>query len=631
MTEFLQANSRGSGHPSDEDLLCLLDAELPPAELERIRSHLAGCDACKAQLAALKEVLGSIQEIRDSAVGAVQAQQTDEVVEVFRAGLEQHVREKTPARVHVKSAREIGRSWSLATMFRYRVPILASILAFALVLATTLALRETTVSADMLLSRSEQRDLSRPPAGSPVSRAVVHIRLLDTNTGREEAARAYVLLADNQAQQARLQTATQDPTFWSANGNNFWGTLSSKAFADHPFFAPAMLPYMQEQNFFPDAAAAQFRKLIANRGSSETHVRKGETSYGLDYVFAENHPSGIRDAVLWLSKETYDPFQLSIFAGNGTSAMEYRITRESPIFETRSSQDALLLSPSSNVPAVAPNAAPVSRSPVMAPLKYAQIPASASEVRATELLHRLNACLGEEVYVYPMPDGSTVVQGLVESSERRKVLMSALTHSDSTIRPEIFTPDQLRSGVHLFASPYEDLAAAPAKNEAITGEQSADLSGRQIAFRDELVASFQSDGKTSDEARKLAAAYSSELSSLSEKVLLHSWALERLDAEFPISRTAELAKPELDTLSAIGRDHRQQIRELVRHELSLLARIPVSESLPKTQITPTAQESLGLAKEQEKLVRALFTASQQNTRKSEGLSRLLQLLHQLEN
>ena len=230
-----------------------------------------------------------------------------------------------------------------------------------------------------------------------------------------------------------------------------------------------------------------------------------------------------------------------------------------------------------------------------------------------------------------MPDGSTVVQGLVDSGERRKVLMNLLADADGSIRPEIFTPDQLRSGVHLFASPYEDLPTTPAKNEVNVGEQSADLSGRQMAFHDELVASFQSEGKTSDETQKSVAAFSSELSSLSEKVLLNSWALERLDAEFPPSRTTQLAKTDLQTLNALHRDHRQQTHELVRRELSLLARIPVTESLPKTQTAVSAQESLELAKEQEKLLRALFTASQQNARKSEGLTRLIQILHMLEN
>ena len=321
MTEYPESKSRGSAHPSDEELLCFLDAELSPAEKERVRTHIEGCEVCQADLSAFKEVLGSVQEFRDTQVAVAQSQQTNEVVDKFRVRLGRHIQEKTPSPVHATLVPELRRSWNIAALFRYRVPILASVVAFALVLATTLALRETTASADILLTRSEQRDTSRSPADSPVSRAVLHIRVFDANTGKEEAIREYVLLADSQAHEARLESVSheQHSAVWSAAGNDFWGALSVKVFAENPFFDRAMLRYMQEQNFFPDAAATQFRKLVANRGGSETNVRKGEASYGLDYVFAEHHPSRIRNAILWVSKESYDPFQLSIFVGSGNS------------------------------------------------------------------------------------------------------------------------------------------------------------------------------------------------------------------------------------------------------------------------------------------------------------------------
>lgn len=632
MTEFIESNPRGVGHPSDEELLRSLDAELPPEELQRIRAHVAECTACRAEVSAMKEALGVVQEFRDAQVSTLGAEQTAQIIEGFRSVLEQHAQKGQRADISVRKPRTRNYHWrSLGALWSYRVPILAGIVAFAVVLATTLTLHETTVSADTLLSRSEQRDISRLPADAPISRAILHIRVLSPVSGKEQAAEEFVLLSDTQAHEAHLEWASRQGrrNFWSSAGTEFWGTLSARAFGDYPVFDPALLHYMQQQDFFPDASASQFRKLIANRGGSETHVRKGEASYGLDYVFSENHPSGIRNAVLWVSKQNYDPFQLSIFTGNDASLMEYRISRESSIFEKRTSQDARLLSPAPNpsVPAAIPEPA---HAPAMAPLKYAEISASPGEVRATELLHKLNACLGEEVYVYPMSDGSIVVQGLVESIERRKTLTNALM-TDGSIRAQIFTPDQLRAGIHLFASPYADSSVSAASSDSLGDEQSADLSGRQMAFHDELVASFQSEGKTSDEAQRAVAAYSSELSALSQKVLLHAWAMERLDTEFSISRTAGLAKPELDTLRVLRQDHRQHIRELVRAELALLARIPVGEGLPRVQTTPSAEETLSLAKEQEKLVRALFTASRQNARKSEALTRLLQTLHGLEN
>jgi hypothetical protein len=631
MTPFPESTYSGSGHPTDEQLLAFLDSELSAAEMEHVRAHVNSCEACQAELASLKDVLGSFQELRNTGVAEIRAQQTDEVVETFRARLKQHLQEKLGRPVPAKPVPETRDSfWHFAALFRYRIPILASVVAVALVLAATMALRETIVSADTLLRRSEQRDALPSPSSPTISRSVLHILVLDSSTGKEQNLADYVLLVDPSANEARLQDAsvTRNPAAWSATGNEFWGDLSAKAFAAQPYFDQALLRYMQKQNFFPDTAAAQFRKLVAGRGATETHVHKGESSYGLDYAFVQNHPSSIRNAILWVTNRSYDPFQLSIFAVNGSSVREFRVTRESRIFESRDTEDARLLSALPNSPVPSPN--PITaHPPVLAPFKYGQIPASPSEVRATELLHKLNACLGEEVYVYPMPGGTILVQGLVDSSDRRHVLMNALNRADGSIHPEIFTPDQLRAGVHLFPSPYTDLPVNASISPASATEQSADLSGQQIAFHDELVANFQSEGKSPEEAERSVAAFSSELSTLSEKLLLNSWALERLNSEFPASRTAQLPKEDLDTLHSLDLDHRQQIHDLVHRELALLAHIPLPDTAASVQTTGFPHENLDLAKAQEKIVRALFTASQQNARKSESLSRLVQILRTL--
>jgi anti-sigma factor RsiW len=629
--------NRDSGHLSDDQLVSFLDAELAPTELERVREHLNACALCQAALSALSETVGDVQKFRDACVAEVRARQTAQVVENFRVRLDQHVQEKLARSIHANLRQEVrSGSWNFASIFRYRVPILASVIAFALVLATILTLRETTASADSLLARSEQRDSEPSVASSAVSRSVLHIRVLDSSSGAEQRLSDYVLLADSQAQAARLESGAsgQASGTWFAAGSDYWGALSKKSFAKQPYFDHALLQYMQEQNFFPDPRAAQFRKLVANRGSSETHVESGEVSYGLDYVFAANHPSGIRNAVLWVAKESYSPFQLSIFVINGSAIREFRITRESRVYEQRTSEDARLLTSSSGGLISHADTAPKTYSvnpPATAPLKYAQVPASPSEVHATELLHRLNACLGEEVYVYPMPDGTALVQGLVDSADRRRVLMNVLDHVGGSIRPEIFTPDQLHSGVHLFPSPYADLPASASRNEVRASEQSADLSGRQMAFHDELLASFQSEGKASDEAEKSVGDFSSEISALSEKLLLNAWALERLDSEFPASRTSQLASSDLEVLKSMHQDHRQQIRDLARREVELLARIPLASPGSNAKTEASSQQPLPLAQEQEKLVHALFTASRQDARKSEALSQLVETLRALEN
>ncbi|HEY1483916.1 MAG TPA: zf-HC2 domain-containing protein [Candidatus Acidoferrum sp.] len=633
MTESRDSIFAGSAHPNDEELMAFLDSELAPGQRETVRAHVDTCAVCQAELSSLQQVLVSVQQVRDSNVAEERALQSDDNVEQFRARLDHHIQEQRPAAADIPLIRKPrARPWTLASLLRYRMPILASVAAFALVVATTLSLRETTASADVLLTRSEQRDAALPTSSNQVSRSVLNIQVLDANTGQQQSLSEYVLLADSRQQQARLQSASQGQFAgeWVANGNLFWGDLSFKAFGAANYFDQALLHYMQQQNFFPDASATQFRKLLEGRGSTETHVRKTKDSYGLDYTFAKNHPSGVRNAVLWLNKKSYDPFQMSIYTANGSSTKEYRITRTSHVFEQLTPEVTALLSAPSH--ATAPPPSPSASSPSAAlPLKYSQISARPNEVRATQLLHQLNACLGEEVYVYPMSDGTALIQGLVQNNRRRAMLLSALTQADSSIHPEIYSPEQLNSNVHLLPPPYDDSNIALPADKADSAVQSTDLSSRQIAFHDELVNSFQSAGESSDQAEKSVASFSTELSSLAEKLLLNSWAVEHLDTEFTASRTAQLPQSDLATLNSLRQDHRQQIRDIVQRQLALLSRIPPPIAVsPGSGIKPSSpRELLDLAQEQEKLVRALFSASQQNVPKSDGFLRLVEILRLL--
>jgi anti-sigma factor RsiW len=633
MTESWGSIFGGSPHPNDEELMAYLDSELAPAQLETVRAHVDTCAVCQAELSSLRQVLVSVQQVRDSHVAEERALQSDDNVEQFRTRLDQHIQELRPAPANIPLIREPrAPSWTLASLLRYRMPILASVVAFALVVATTLSLRETTASADVLLTRSEQRDAALPTSSNQVSRSVLNIEVLDASTGQQQALSEYVLLADSHAQQARLQTESQHQFAgeWVADGHLLWGDLSLKVFGATNYFDRASLRYMQQQNFFPDASASQFRKLLERRGSTETHVRKTNDAYGLDYTFAQNHPSGIRNAVLWLNKKSYDPFQMSIYTVNGSSPKEYRITRTSHVFEQRTPEVTALLSTPAHATAASPDSGTLPPSASL-PLKYSQTSARPSEVRATQLLHQLNACLGEEVYVYPMSDGTALIQGLVQNNRRRTMLMNALTQTDSSIHPEIYTPEQLNSNVHLLPSPYDDSNIALSANKADSAVQSTDLSSRQIAFHDELLDSFQNAGESAEQAEKSVAAFSTELSALAEKLLLNSWALEHLDTEFGASRTAQLAQSDLDILNSLRQDHRQQIREIVQRQLALLSRIPPPNGAsPVSGLKPSSpRELLDLAQEQEKLVRALFTASQQNVAKSDGFLRLVEILHLL--
>jgi anti-sigma factor RsiW len=62
-----------------------LTADLPPAEADAVRAHLAGCPACRADRAELEQVRGLLDAAPVPAVGPV------DVATVYRAALDQQV------------------------------------------------------------------------------------------------------------------------------------------------------------------------------------------------------------------------------------------------------------------------------------------------------------------------------------------------------------------------------------------------------------------------------------------------------------------------------------------------------------------------------------------------------------
>lgn len=637
MTNSSEPIHPDSPHPSEEQLLAFLDSELPAPVLSDIKCHLDECPACRLEFTAIQRALHSVQEIWNAQVAAESASNLNHVRQ-FRARLAQHAGAQSsipsPAFAGFRD-RNRNFAWRPSFLLRYRIPILASVAAMALVIATTFSLFESTASAEVLLARSMKKESLQAQGTAPVSRSVLRFELVDTATGSARPLGSYTLLTDTISGQAQVSInfASGARGEWGAHSKDMMGQLAGKAFGSTPIFDPALLHYMQGTDFFPDASASEFRKLIAGRGTEETRVQKSNNAYGLDYQFAFSHPSGIRNAVLWVKKDTYDPFQLSIFTAN---AKEYRFTRQAHSHEQRTPDVARILSGAQ--PELTPEAAASAPVPAtVVPLKYAKSLASSSELRAVEVLHRLGACLGEEVYVYPMSNGTVLVQGLVDTANRRQALLSFLSQAGADVHSEIYTPAELQPGVSLLESPYDQaLAHGLSKNGALV-VQSADLSSRQSAFHDELVSSYAASGKNQEETEAEAAAFSNKLVGLARELLLHSWALQHLQDEFSPNRTTQLSTPDLQAISALEDEHRQAIRETATREINLLSRLAqanraaADEVHPKNSPASPSPSTLQLAQEEEGLIRALFTVSQQPAKKKEDLARLLEVLGSLEH
>src|SRR5262249_17295936 len=156
----------------------------------------------------------------------------------------------------------------------------------------------------------------------------------------------------------------------------------------------------------------------------------------------------------------YSPTSLSIVAGDQSSSREYRFTRTSFVSEPRVL--AHLGAPGETLPghSSAGSTTGTLSSHRPTPLHYANSSATEQEVAVAAALHNVDACLGEEINLFPMSDGSLLVQGLVDGSARRDALRRALRTIPGTLRVEVFIPRELKSGSELYGPP-DQLAEGP--------------------------------------------------------------------------------------------------------------------------------------------------------------------------
>jgi hypothetical protein len=325
----------------------------------------------------------------------------------------------------------------------------------------------------------------------------------------------------------------------------------------------------------------------------------------------------------------FRPLSVSIFSQRDGG--EYRFTRTSFSFESRTTELAELFSPlESRTTRAASQPPPLVKA---RPLSYAESRASASEVSVAEALHSVDACLGEEVNIFPMSDGSLLVQGLVDKPDRRNAIRQVLGHADSDLRVEIYLPRELKSGSELYNPPDPLGDAEAAGNASDSTTTLADLSSGRIPLYDQLHQHFAKPGVPDEETAKQINAFSNEVVTLARQTFLHAWALRRLDREFSAQRTAELSPQILASIDRMREDHRRWIATISHQQAQMLGELPGLTGVSAADMAfagPQDSEALlRLAHEQNDLVRSLFTTSTPRPETAGSLVRLLSVLRRM--
>lgn len=639
MTGDLHQKSMNNRHLTDEELVAFLDGELPAEESARAQAHTDGCAQCSAQLHSLREDLRWVGELHRASIPEQSILENPPIAQFTQRLAAHAVQARTRKTGLSQFPAAVGKLFQTAAqaLWQRKTAALATVVAFALVIATTTIFVNPRASADTILLRSEKYEVNlRPKAGS-VSRSVVSLEVAEPGGKAAKHLGTVTVLHDSVTPALHMSAefsgeAIKDSTVASDLSMGF---LSEQAFGTTNVLERSVLDYLKAQNCFPDLSIPEFRKLVAGRGEQKSRVSTSDGIFELHFPFAAEHVSGIREAVLWVQKNTYEPLQMNLYMDVKDNHREYRFIRSSFSVLPRGEElaKAFRISGTALISQTAPEMAINNTS---LPLSYLNSKATAEEVVVSETLHGVDACLGEEINVFPMQDGSLLVQGLVDQPERRDTLRRVLAPlSSARVRTEIYTPEDLKSGYRLYPPPDGESAEASSTEAAATAVNRGEFPDGQIPFHDKLYKRFIESGRSPEEAEGGVAKFSKEITDRSRKILLHAWALKKLDQEFVPGRITGLSGESQRVIETMRQDHLRTILELTRKVSESLAALsdgarPAPDSDSPATGNSNTKDLLSLAQEQDRLAHRLFARSEQSSKDEADLPELLGVLRQLD-
>ena len=391
-------------HLDDAVLLSMLDGELGNTEQERAETHLAACWSCRERQTQMESSIGQFLSFRET-LRPDDAGSLPAPVEQFRQRLSRHIEEREAKRSAWSRMTE-GLREAAGSLFWNRQAALAAVVVAVILVATFTDVLTTTASAETLLRRAEGYESSRVPGSSSVVLRSIRMEHIDAqhrsrNLGTLKIAHdagGSVYIAEAEAKRGMLISPAS-------------GAETSKLLPEEGALPASVERYLEAERWLPDVSVSEFRKLVAARQSSDTSSKQAGSLYEVSYPFASGHPSGIREARLDMDAKTYEPERVCIVTAD---AGEFRFTRVRESDEPRSEEWARIFDAPAP-PSTRVHGLPSLKKP--SPLMYASSRASEHEVVVAAALHKLDACLGEEIYVFPMSDGTVLVQGLVDRPE----------------------------------------------------------------------------------------------------------------------------------------------------------------------------------------------------------------------
>lgn len=295
--------------------------------------------------------------------------------------------------------------------------------------------------------------------------------------------------------------------------------------------APSNTPLDLDNVWQLEPSAKQFTALTQSNGQTASLVvQERPATYVLSYDGEATQPRGVIKAALTLSRADLHAIEQTLTVKRGDEVREYRLTEAS--FERRApnavAPSVFELEPElSALPASGTGKGAELTSKERAELRPTQpmraIATAELEVEVLRLLSQAGADLGEQVSVTRTPDGPLVVQGIVDTDQRKGEILRGLSSVDKNpaVQIEITT------------------VAEALRRQPVTGRQSTpttvervEASSTAIPVDAELRRYLSSRGTPANEIDEEISRFARRTMGQSLNALQHAWALKRLAERF---------------------------------------------------------------------------------------------------
>jgi anti-sigma factor RsiW len=552
----------GEWHVPEDALLPFVDGELSDKEATKIRNHLEDCWSCRRRIEKIQATISAFVEYYNKAcvVGWDPA-----------PGEWRTFDSKLKAMMTKNDQQSAFRGWLLSrltpflglrSMGRLAVGVLAGAL---LMLIPYVFYRTPRVSASELIQRaSEARNLQISAVAHPVTYQKLRVQAGsqpdksltweiwnneesgETNQRVEDSAgmRFISPQRDGGVSQARLARESQTRPAHATRHSQ-----AARGSADQSL--PPLLRELHQvfranhmDCWRPLAVAsyASWTKYLGRVSEEvrETRLPSGEQAYVLIAAPAgpfETHD--ISKTELTIRSRDWHPLKQRLEFQEGNNVESLDLTELA--FSVSSADSLTSRIVVDNRPFLAP---PASSTPAPTEIEWLE-----AETQARYALHQMGACTGEPVEVRREPSGRVVVQGLVETPERKEKLEEILRHiplvtvniqSARNLGPPGVAPGgasldgkQTEAPLYPVAGANQQAPAGKSPIEDLLREYFTHLSGPDPGH-----SRMGGRPRAIDEE---VTSLSNEAVSLSEAALMEAWALRRLAEAYPRTKTDRLS------------------------------------------------------------------------------------------